>query len=190
MKILYITSPRSGTHYFKDNLFSVAPQLKSRYTHLHTGNLEKIKDVVNDVGVTHILYLLRKDTLRQAISLVRARRIDAYHKVGEHGTRKSDHDAVGEFDFNEILKVRVGLENKDHACHEYLSSQDMPVLTLFYEDFLCRCSLIAEIQSVLNFLDLPSPRDMRPRSVLTRTRNYHSEMWYRMFVKKVSGVSL
>lgn len=180
MKLLYITSPRSGTEYFISSIVSVMPNFEAatNFTCYHTDDIDEMATALLSEDITHIILLLRKDVLRQAISLQKLSKTKKTHIDKDVVNYPPEHN-LGTYLIREVFQHMRSILENDNACLDLLNTYRIPILSVFYEDFQCKCSLVREIERVLTFLGIPVPADVDPKSEFHKTSDYHSEMLYR-----------
>ena len=178
--LLYITSPRSGTHY----LWSVLCQYNldmfnaENITHFHTTSFLD-KDQLDSV-FTHAVLLMRQDTLRQAISLIResndTKRI-SYHRHEEGGVIPEIIGNISHISAVEILELQDFIIKSDKSCFDVLAKSNIPVLSLFYEE-VC-LDVYRNVQRVFRFLDKDIPERIDTVPDICIQRDIFTEMLYR-----------
>ena len=124
-------------------------------------------------GQLHVVRLVRRDTLRQAISWVRAQQTGVWSRHRTEHVRASNqtlsYDPV-------VLKEAVDrLNHQNSSWEEVLSQWRVPKLVIVYEELATEYT--ATIARVLEFLGLPVGRVSRELPVLAKQSDEITEEW-------------
>ena len=183
MKVLYLSSPRAGSNLLMNSIVSVMPNFMelTGLVSWHTTDID-IAAAVSKWDLTHILILLRRDMIRQAISTARAHLSKNFHTQDDKGRVKSDFDIFRELGESRILtEIRAqhqGIEIENTKVLDVLLWSEIPVLSLFYEDFQCPCGLKREIARVFGFLGMQYSSVKEPKCVLKKKSDFYTELLY------------
>ena len=121
---------------------------------------------------THFLWLRRRDTLRQAISLYRASHSGLWQRRDE---TPSD-DAVP-FDRGAIEQVRGWIDSTNAFWEERFREEPRPTLALWYED-ICEHPQAA-VEQIAEFLQRPLPEGLIANASTQLMRDATTEAWVR-----------
>ncbi len=174
---------------FGCNVFSWSHRSFSKYVHL----LETIPDCEKAKGIDalkkifpnlHFIHLTRRNRLRQAISVVKARQTNIYLKV-KGIEKKSEKEPA--YNYEEIKHWREYLERSDIYWDGYFQGIGIEPFRVVYEDLVENVEETA--LASLDFLGIEHPPDLQfaPRYFLRQADHINDE-WEQKFLKAESSV--
>jgi LPS sulfotransferase NodH len=128
----------------------------------------------------HYVYLTRRDTVAQAVSLWRARQTGEWHRDEFSASAKP---AEARYDFDQILACKQTLEADERAWEDYFERGGIEPLRLVYEDIDNGASPF--IQAILDSLTqwgAAIPRELPiPPTAIRKQRDTVSDEWATRF---------
>ena len=123
-------------------------------------DLDRFRDEL-EAHQASLILMLRRDPLRQAISVINARRLRALHGVWN---RTEDVPELGplELDLAELDQILEEVSFSGRQLEEFVSSTDLERIRIHYEDMLADPDAV--VRSVQEFLGVP----VRPLAGRTR----------------------
>ena len=204
MKRLLITTRRCGTYLLKHALKFYGIRSvwigSEAYTNQLTdeilighSNYKQIEGILSEDTTSKVVFLMRRDTLRQAFSYW----IIKY--VGERGVRQNNisnletkiiipDTKMSHKICNKILSYQCEIIESEEKCYHIFEKFGINYLTLFYEDNLLgkgECCLEHTIKLICRFYDIPfsrpSNRELLDHITFQKT-NLATEILYRKFL--------
>jgi LPS sulfotransferase NodH len=133
---------------------------------------------------TRFVWLVRKDTLRQAVSLAKAMQSDAW----DYETQLR-YAGKYVFDFLHIHKLVRHLRRQNQCWERFFESNNICPLILTYEKLAEDPA--ATLLRALEFLDLPPPDPQLPENrYFRRQSDYTSDQWVRTFREAEASLAI
>lgn len=124
------------------------------------------------------LWMRRDDTLRQAISLWKAKQTHVYNSLQE-GEVKPSRDP--EFDYDEIRKIVERFRKQDGAWSTFFEQNGMTPFEVHYESFVDRYE--DTTRDIVDFLGVAIPADFHLEPLTyTKLSDGVNEDWHRRFL--------
>ena len=115
-----------------------------------------------------VIHVTRKDKVRQAISMVRAKQTGVYSTV-HLGTGRKREAPVGEYDFHAVHYHIQKLKAEDAAWVELFRQHQVPVQTVVFEDFIKDPQNLTI--ALLKALGFPEPAEWHWPQAKTRSQS-------------------
>jgi trehalose 2-sulfotransferase len=165
---------RSGNGVFGAKMMWIQFVCWGRDARLYMRSGKSTPDLLQTVvGPVQMVRLVRRDTVRQAVSWLRAQATGVWSK------RENDSSGTVEgpaYDSASLRRAVQMLERQSQNWDAALSLVDVPVLTIAYEDLAA--SYRETVARVLDFLELPWSGAL-PEPVLQRQADAVTEEWVR-----------
>jgi LPS sulfotransferase NodH len=144
------------------------------YGNAGPGGLNAVTELV---GPCSVIWVRRRNRLRQAISWVRARQTQRW-SVQPQGPAMRARPDEPSYDREAIASALGDIEQQESRWDELLADEAADVLPVFYEDF---CADVGnELARILDFLGLECDLSMNPvRPRLQRQADSCTETWVR-----------
>lgn len=126
---------------------------------------------------THYIWLRRRDTLRQAISLYRASQSGMSQRRSNAPLPEST--ATVPFDRLTIERVRAWIDSANDHWNERFADEIRPTLRLWYEQMCDHPQ--AMVEQIARFLERPLPEGIVSQSTTRVMRDELTESWMRRF---------
>lgn len=130
------------------------------------GDQEGLRDLLNRMNVK-VVIALRHDIVRQAISVLNARKLIELHGVWN---RNSATPELGKLvvDTEQLVREIEEVEKRNQELDAFNQTIQSPKLTLYYEDLCASCD--TELQRVQQFLGV-TPRRLEGRTLKSTPDN-------------------
>lgn len=137
----------------------------------------RITKLTRGLGLDNIIFIQRRDILRQSISLVIAKQTGAW-------ISGAPEKKVAKYDYEEIVKAAKSIVSQNGAWKQYIQEQnDVPTYEVFYEDLVS--AEREEFTRITEFLRLSRP--LKPPKRTEIQRNNRSKDWYDLFLKDLKS---
>lgn len=131
-------------------------------------------------GASRLVYLKRKDTLAQAVSLLRAVQTDIWHVTDSIGT--SNDVEPPRYDFQIIREYKEQAEDHNAAWLAWFRMNGIDPLPIVYEE-LDR-DPVAETCKILDYLELELPHGVKLSAKNKRLSDQINTAWIERFVSE------
>lgn len=187
--ILYITAPRSGTNLLNEAINAVYPTWQQQRTHTHIKNRSKIIDYLSCGKYHAVVFLQRRNTIRQAISWLRAEEAEIYHACTP-GRLEKHRDYNGKISVERIHKYRNSLNTDGQYIESILQASQISQYALWYEDIEKPAGLRNEVANILAFLGVAIDIPETIPTTLLKTADALTEEWYDKYLLYLDDISL
>jgi LPS sulfotransferase NodH/regulator of replication initiation timing len=143
------------------------------------------------------IFLVRRDRVRQAVSMVRAQQTQIWQVSADSLAEKPQPAQQPYFDFNRLERVFWELTAAEQGWRDYFAASGIEPLTLVYEEFAERFE--DTITDLLRYLEIDLPPDYVPPTPITQKQadalndswveQYHAELKRRAELKALLEAS-
>ena len=140
---------------------------------------DRSDDMKSFTDGSQIVFLTRKDKIRQAISRYKYE-LTRVHAAGEKTSRARVENSA--YNFTEILKYVNLNKASTRYFREILSERGLSLKTVYYEDLVETPEKI--VREVMNFWGFDVPKKLKLETSLVRLSDEISDIWYQRFLKE------